>query len=65
MSYWYCLHHSAVEPDDGCAHQDRLGPYPDQESAQRALERARARTEAWDQDQRWNDRWDDESGAED
>ncbi len=55
MSYWFCLTHSAVEPDEGCAHAERLGPYPDRETAQAALERAHRRSEAWDHDVRWND----------
>jgi hypothetical protein len=55
VSYWYCLTHSAVEPDAGCAHAERLGPYADEASAAAALERARQRSEAWDHDVRWND----------
>ncbi len=55
MAYWYCLTHNAVEPEQGCAHAERLGPYPDPETAADALERARRRTEAWDHDVRWND----------
>jgi hypothetical protein len=55
MSYWYCLTHAAVEPDVGCAHAERLGPYPDEETARAALERAHRRSEAWDHDARWND----------
>ena len=55
VSYWFCLTHNAVEPDEGCAHAERLGPYPDRQSAQAALDRAHARSEAWDHDVRWND----------
>jgi predicted signal transduction protein with EAL and GGDEF domain len=55
MSYWFCLTHGAVEPDEGCAHAERLGPYPDVETAQAALDRAHKRSEAWDHDVRWND----------
>ena len=55
MAYWFCLTHMAVETDEGCAHQERLGPYPDEGAAAAALARARARSEAWDNDERWND----------
>jgi hypothetical protein len=55
VAYWFCLTHMAVEPDEGCAHADRLGPYPDQAAARAALDRAHARSEAWDHDPRWND----------
>jgi len=34
--------------------KDLLGPYPTREAAAAALETARARTEAWDEDER---RW--------
>ena len=35
---------------------DRLGPYPDRESAERALELARERTESQDRaDREWNE----------
>jgi hypothetical protein len=55
MSYWFCLTHMAVEPDEGCAHRERLGPYADEKSAAAALQRAHERSEAWDNDERWND----------
>jgi hypothetical protein len=55
VSYWFCLTHMAVEPDEGCAHAERLGPYPDRASAQAALERAHRRSEDWDNDPRWRD----------
>ena len=55
VSYWYCLSHNAVEPDEGCAHAERLGPYPDRAAAEEALERAHRRSEDWDHDVRWND----------
>ncbi|HYN56819.1 MAG TPA: hypothetical protein VES03_06445 [Motilibacterales bacterium] len=55
MSYWFCLTHRDVEPDEGCAHAERLGPYPDRAAAEAALERAHTRSEAWDHDGRWND----------
>ncbi len=53
--FWYCLEHHRVEPQDGCAYQDRLGPYDTEAEAARALEKAKERTEAWDNDPNWND----------
>lgn len=55
MAFWFCLTHMAVEPDEGCAHAERLGPYRTAEEATEALKRAKARSEAWDRDPRWND----------
>ncbi len=55
MSYWFCLTHMAVEPDQGCGHQHRLGPYADSAGAQAALKRAQQRSEEWDDDPVWND----------
>lgn len=46
--WYFCLHHLAVEPSTGCANAERLGPYATHEEAEGALERARARTEAWE-----------------
>ncbi len=61
MSYWFCLKHRVVEPDDeGCPNKDRLGPYDTAAEAGRALERAAERTEAWDEDPVWNDDVEDE-----
>jgi hypothetical protein len=54
-TYWWCLDHQTVEPDEGCANSVRLGPFATQEDAAGALELARQRTEAWDKDQAWND----------
>ena len=52
--WYYCLKHNAVEPYEGCRSADRLGPYPDKETAGRALEIARERTEAEDRRDREN-----------
>ena len=27
MSWYYCLVHQQVEPEEGCANAERLGPY--------------------------------------
>ncbi|KEI45352.1 hypothetical protein [Saccharopolyspora rectivirgula] len=54
-NWYYCLKHHKVEPEAGCRALNRLGPYPDRETASQALEIARARTEAADEaDRRWN-----------
>ena len=53
--WFYCLKHHAVEPESGCKAADRLGPYPTQTEAARALEKVQERNEAWDSDPDWND----------
>ena len=53
--YWFCLTHHTVEGHDGCRNQDRLGPYPDAATAERALETVQERNEEWDNDPDWND----------
>ena len=53
--YWWCLKHKQVESEDGCARKDRLGPYPTQAEAARALEKVEQRNEDWEGDPRWND----------
>ncbi|HEX6338619.1 MAG TPA: SPOR domain-containing protein [Jiangellaceae bacterium] len=56
--YW-CLDHQRVEAGEGCPNDRRLGPYEDRERAERALEIARERTEAWDAEDAAEDAWDD------
>ena len=53
--YWFCLTHHAVEGEDGCRNQDRLGPYATAEEASRALDKVQERNEEWDHDPSWND----------
>jgi hypothetical protein len=55
-SYWYCVKHKRVEPADGCAPIDRLGPFDTEEEASHALEKAAQRNEEWDNDPKWNDK---------
>ena len=50
MSWYYCLEHQQVEPDDGCANAERMGPYETKESAEHALELAAERNAAFDED---------------
>jgi len=52
--WWDCLPHKTVEPNDGCPNKNRLGPYPDEATAGRALELVRERNEQWDaEDREW------------
>lgn len=53
--YWFCLTHHTVEGRDGCASKDRLGPYPTEAEAARALEKVEERNENWDNDPKWSD----------
>ncbi len=53
--YYYCLEHHAVEGEVGCPGRDRLGPYPSEQAASRALETVKERNDAWDNDPKWND----------
>jgi hypothetical protein len=52
--YW-SLRHKRVEGPKGDPDDRRLGPYKTREEAERALQTARERSEAWDKDPRWND----------
>lgn len=53
--YWFCLTHRTVEGREGCRNADRLGPYPSEEEAARALEKVEERNEEWENDPDWND----------
>ncbi len=54
--YW-CLTHSRIEPSEGCANIERMGPYATREQAATALDRAHENTERWDEDDaRWGGR---------
>ena len=46
--FWYCLKHKAVEGPAGCDYADRLGPYPTEDEAARALEKVAERNAKWD-----------------
>ena len=48
MSWYYCLVHQKVEPEEGCANDERLGPYATEADAEHALERVHERNEAFD-----------------
>ncbi|MBB5923341.1 hypothetical protein FHR81_004408 [Actinoalloteichus hoggarensis] len=60
-AWYYCLKHGEVERGSGCRSLDRLGPYPDADTAANALAIARARTEAADeQDKAWREEDDED-----
>ncbi len=63
--WYYCLEHKKVEPYEGCRSADRLGPYPSAEAAEAALEIARARNEAWENDPRFRDDDENDESEED
>jgi hypothetical protein len=48
MSWYYCLEHQKVEPEDGCPNAERMGPYESEAAASQAMELAHQRSEAWD-----------------
>jgi hypothetical protein len=48
MSWYFCLVHQRVEPEEGCANAERLGPYGTEAEAQHALDLAKQRNEAFD-----------------
>jgi hypothetical protein len=54
--WWWCLKHQTVEPDSGCANQDRLGPFATVEEASRALQTVQERNVRYDtEDAAWDD----------
>jgi hypothetical protein len=50
MSWYYCLVHQKVEPEEGCANAERLGPFDTEAEAAKALETAKERNAAFDAD---------------
>ena len=53
MSFWYNVNTGQVEEDGATSSKDHLmGPYATRGEAERALESAHARTEAWDEEER-------------
>jgi hypothetical protein len=57
QQFYWCLKHNTVEAGDAlCKSAERLGPYPDRASAERALDTVRQRNESWEaEDTRWED----------
>lgn len=53
MDYWYNVSTGQVETDENRSQGAHLmGPYASEAEAARALDRARARTEKWDEEDR-------------
>jgi hypothetical protein len=53
QQFYWCLKHNTVESGDSlCKSADRLGPYPDRASAERALETVHERNESWEEEDR-------------
>ena len=53
--FWFCRRHYRVEGEEGCRSADRLGPYPTEADAARALDKVEERNEEWDNDPAWNE----------
>lgn len=53
--WYYCLDHKAVEPEEGCRAEVRIGPFPTKEKAAAALETVEERNLDWESDPNWND----------
>jgi hypothetical protein len=53
--FWFCLDHHRVETRDEIHGSNKLGPFPTEEAAARALETHAARERAYDaEDAAWN-----------
>ncbi len=52
IAWYYCLRHRAVEREGECKATDRLGPYPDAESAANAVQSVREREERLEREDR-------------
>ena len=56
MSFYWCTDHDAVEDEDGCRMEVRLGPYPTREAASHALQSVAERNARLDaEDEAWED----------
>lgn len=52
--YWCLEHNVAVQADDPCPPERRLGPYPTREAAENWKQTVEARNAKWDaQDKEW------------
>ena len=53
--WYFCMKHKTVEGPDGCSNNERMGPYDSEQEAAAAIEKAAARTQQWDaEDRRWD-----------
>lgn len=60
MTFWFNVNSREVEEHDDpdrAAGSHLLGPYPTREAAERALQTARERTEAWEAEEAAEDDW--------
>lgn len=48
QQWYYCVEHKTTEQGKVCGASSRMGPYPDQATAARAIEIARERNKAAD-----------------
>ena len=56
MEWFWCTDHHAVEPEDGCRAEVRLGPYPTREAAEQALRSVAERNARLDaEDEEWGE----------
>lgn len=65
MSYWYNIRTGKVEAHDDPERAkggDLMGPYETEAEATNALESARKRTEAWDEEDRQEREWETGDG---
>lgn len=57
MEWFWCTDHHAVEDEQGCRAEVRLGPYPTPEAAARALDTVAERNAELDQEEAdWEER---------
>ncbi len=60
MAYWYNISTGQVESDENRSQNaDVMGPYDTEAEASEALATARAKTEAWDEEDRRDKEWAD------
>jgi hypothetical protein len=56
MSYFWCTDHKAVEDEQGCRAEVRLGPYPTREAAEHAVQSVHERDARLDaEDRAWEE----------
>lgn len=58
MAYWFNIESGQVESDENRSQgADVMGPYESEAEAASALSTARAKTEAWDEQDRKDEQW--------
>lgn len=53
--WWWCLVHRRAEADPDTTGGDRMGPYPSEQAAQKAMQTVAERNDDWDNDPAWRD----------